>query len=596
MLGVHGAYFATSPTRTDAILHDQEATSGRESRRNLLPAVALELKVRLVRGSQVTKHPEQDPTGEGPAIPGRVYLIGAGPGDPSLITVRGAELLGRCDVVLHDALAHPALLELLRPGAEARFVGKRGGEESETQSAINELLVSLARQGKVVGRLKGGDPLLFARGAEEALYLADHGIPFEIVPGISSPVAVAAYAGIPLTHRDLASSVLFLTGTAREGTGPDGHDWRRLATRAGTICVLMGMRRLAEIAAALIAHGRPPSTPTAVVQWGARPSQRTLTAPLDQIAARAAQEGIGSPALVVIGDVVNLRERLRWFDNQPLFGKRILITRAREQANDLARMLREAGADPVIAPTIEIHPPPDPAPLADAVRSLRTFDWVAFTSVNGVSRFFEELRRQRLDARALGGLRVAAIGPGTAAALEAHGVYPDQIPTEYRGEALADAILGASASPPRVLLPRALVARDVFLTRIRAAGGEVIVAPAYETRSPSPEACESLRVLLRERQVDLIMLTASSTVQNLLEILGSEAPALLAGLPLASIGPITTAAAEQAGYPVAITASRYTLVGLLEAMKTAFSLPDARPGMPGTPDTSAPPGSNGTGA
>jgi uroporphyrinogen III methyltransferase/synthase len=502
-----------------------------------------------------------------------VYLIGAGPGDPSLITVRGAEILGRCDVVLHDALAHPALLDLLRPGAEARFVGKRGGEESETQDVINEILVTLARQGKTVGRLKGGDPLLFARGAEEALYLADHQIPFEIIPGISSPVAVAAYAGIPLTHRDLASSVLFLTGTAREGTGPDGHDWRRLATRAGTICVLMGMRRLAEIARTLIQHGRSPSTPTAVVQWGARPSQRTLTGPLDQIAVLAERENIGSPALVIIGEVVTLRERLRWFDNQPLFGKRILITRAREQAGDLARLIREAGAEPVIAPTIEIHPPPDPAPLAEAVGDLRRFDWVAFTSVNGVSRFFEELRRQKLDARALGGLRVAAIGTGTAASLEVRGIIPDLIPGEFRGEALADALLAASPTPPRVLLPRALVARDVFPARIRAAGGEVLVAPTYETRSPSPESCESLRVLLRERRVDLIMLTASSTVQNLIEILGDEAPTLLAGLPLASIGPITTAAAEQAGYPVAITASRYTLAGLLDAMKSAFTVP-----------------------
>ncbi len=506
-----------------------------------------------------------------PVAQGKVYLIGAGPGDPGLITVRGREVLGMCDAVLYDALAHPALLSYLRPGASAEFVGKRGGEDSEPQEKINQRLVELARQGKVVGRLKGGDPLLFARGAEEALALAEQRIPFEIVPGISSPVAVAAYAGIPLTHRDLASSVLFLTGTPHASSGPDGHDWRRLATRAGTLCVLMGMRRLQEIAASLIEHGRPPDTPTAVIQWGARPEQRTVVAPLQEIAARVQQEGIGSPAVVVIGHVVSLRERLRWFDNRPLFGKRILVTRAREQASSLARRLREQGAAPVEIPTIEIHPSPDPEHLARAARQVASYDWVAFTSANGVARFFDALDAQNLDARALGAVRVAAVGSGTAAALRERGIKADLIPEEFHGEALARALL-ASPRPdtlrpwPRVLFPRARVARDVFPDAIRAAGGEVDLVVAYETRPPGEEVRQQLRTLLQDRAIDLISLTSSSTVTNLLALLGDDGPSLLDGVKLVSIGPVTTATAEAAGLVVAATASPSTIEGLLDAM------------------------------
>ncbi|MCS6902339.1 MAG: uroporphyrinogen-III C-methyltransferase [Myxococcales bacterium] len=507
---------------------------------------------------------------------GKVYLIGAGPGDPGLITVRGREVLGICDVVLYDALAHPSLLAYLKPGASAEFVGKRGGEESEPQEKINQRLVELARQGKVVGRLKGGDPLLFARGAEEALALAEEKIPFEIVPGISSPVAVSAYAGIPLTHRDLASSVLFLTGTPRASTGPDGHDWQRLATRAGTICVLMGMGRLREIAASLIEHGRPPETPTAVIQWGARPEQRTVVAPLHQIADRVQQEGLGSPALVIIGHVVNLRERLRWFDNKPLFGKRILVTRAREQASVFAHRLREEGAAPIELPTIEIHPPPDPEALARAARSVSTYDWLAFTSANGVARFFDALDCQGLDARALAGVRVAAVGTGTAASLRERGVKADLIPAEFHGEALARALLAFPRPPtsrpwPRVLLPRAMVARDVFPETIRAAGGEVDLVVAYETRPPGESTRDQLRTLLQARAVDLISLTSSSTVSNLLSLLGGEGLPLLAGVKLVSIGPVTTATAEAAGLSVAATASPSTLEGLIDAMKRAIA-------------------------
>ena len=501
---------------------------------------------------------------------GVVYLIGAGPGDPALITVRGAALLSRCDVVLYDALAHPALLERLKPGAEARFVGKRGGDSfggEEAQDAINRELVTLARRGLVVGRLKGGDPLLFARGAEEALFLAREGVRFEIVPGISSPVAVSAYAGIPLTHRDLASSVLFLTGTAREGAGPDGHDWRRLATRAGTICVLMGMRRLAEIAETLIAHGRAAETPTAVVQWGARPEQRVITAPLSEIAALALAEGFASPALVVIGEVVRLREEMRWFDNRPLFGKRVLVTRAKAQSSDIADALRELGAEPVILPTITIVPPKDGAPLARAARELGSYDWVALTSANGVAALFDELARAGLDARAFGSARVAAIGPGTASALLARGVRANLVPDEHVGEALARAIL-AETKAPRVLLPRAEIARDALPDAIRAAGGVIDVVAAYASRGPSEDERAALRDAMRA--IDVVTLTASSTVENLVAALGADASAILAKTTVASIGPVTTATATRLGVRVDVTATTYTIEAMLAALEAHF--------------------------
>lgn len=507
---------------------------------------------------------------------GIVYLIGAGPGDPGLITVRGRELLRRCDVVLYDALAHPALLDHCREDAEIRYVGKRGGADSISQLDINRELVALGAAGKIVGRLKGGDPLLFARGAEEALCLAEAGVPFEIVPGVSSPVAVAAYAGIPLTHRDHASSVLFLTGTAHPGMGPDGHDWQRLATRAGTICVLMGMARLAEIAETLIAYGRPSSTPTAVVEWGSRPRQRTVVAPLGEIAGAVLAAKIGSPAVIVIGSVVGLRDKLAWFERRPLFGRRIVLTRARDQVKDLADTLRELGADVLSFPTIAIHPPSDPAPLRSAIGDLRAYDYVAFTSPNGVTATFAELARQHLDARSFGAAKIAAIGPGTERALSAFAMQADVVASEFRGEGLAAAILDDHAKSgrrdgPRVLLPRARVARDALPRAIRDAGGVCAVVEAYETRAPEPSRAADLRERLLAGEIDALTVTSSSTVEHLVRALGDDAPSVLARTRLISIGPVTTETAEKLGLPVARTAARFCAEGLVEALLDELS-------------------------
>jgi len=395
---------------------------------------------------------------------GKVYLIGAGPGDPGLITMRGARALGLADVVLYDALAHPALLQHARPDAELRSVGKRYGEHSFSQDAINAELVQLARAGKVVARLKGGDPMLFARGAEEVETLAEAHIPFEIIPGITSSIGAAAYAGISLTHRDLSSSVAFITGTESPGKERTAHDWSKLATATQTLCVIMGMKRLGEITSALIAHGRDPSTPVAVVHWGTWWRQQVVEGTVADICERVERAGVANPSVVIIGEVARLRQQMRWFDTKPLFGKRVLITRPAHQAEETARDVRERGGEPVMVPAITIAAPPDHARFARAVTELDAYDMVAFTSANGATRTMTELRRLGRDARAFGRARVAAIGPGTAQALAAFGISADVVAKEFVGEGLAAGVLDALGTdrPKRVLLLRALVAREVF--------------------------------------------------------------------------------------------------------------------------------------
>jgi uroporphyrinogen III methyltransferase/synthase len=502
--------------------------------------------------------------------PPKVSLVGAGPGDPGLITVRGLELLQTAEVVLTDALVHPALLEAC-PNAEVRHVGKRYGEDSAAQEAINLALVELGRSGRRVVRLKGGDPLLFARGGEEARALAEAGIPFEIVPGISSPVGASAYAGIPLTHRELSKSVTFITGSDRAGKEWSPEAWKKLATATDTICVLMGMRRIAEITRAILDGGRDPSTPAAVVQWGTRPEQRVLTAKLSEIAAKVSEAGIKNPAVIVVGDVVSLREAVSWYDQTPLFGKRLLLPRPEAQARATARAIRERGAEPLVVPVIEIAQPPDPEPLARAIGALAEYAWVLFTSANGVERFFAALARQRRDARAFASARVAAIGPKTAAAIERYGIVPDLVAKELVGEGLAAALRDAGHARGRVLLARALVARDALPDALREAGFTVDVIPVYETRAVSEPAKAALRELFAGGKADAILFTSSSTVTETLSALGSHAVTLLAGVTVASIGPITTGTLLAASVRVDVTADVYTVEGLLDALQRHYS-------------------------
>jgi uroporphyrinogen III methyltransferase/synthase len=518
------------------------------------------------------------------ARPGVVYLVGGGPGDPGLLTLRGAELLGTADVVLHDELVHPSLLELAREGAEVRSVGKRGGDHGEkqaSQAAIDAELIERARAGSSVVRLKGGDPFLFGRGSEEAESLAAAGVPFEVVPGIPSPLGATAYAGISVTHRDLASSVTFVSAATREGTT---FPFSELASVQGTVCVLMGMRRLGEVCDRLVRDaGRDPGTPAAAIQWGTRAEQAVVEGRLDSIAALARGAGLGSPAIIVVGPVVSLRRALRWFDLRPLFGKRVLVTRPVGQAGATADLLRRRGAEPIELPAIALFAPPDPARVTAAVRELDRYDVVAFTSENGVLYFFRELDAQRRDARAFGRARIAAIGTGTAAALLARGVRADIVPAEFRGEALADAILAdpevaaaISRGGARVLVPRALVAREVLAERLQERGATVDVVPVYETRPASAERRADLVARLEAHAVDVVMLTSSSTADSLCDLLGPRAAELLEGVVVASIGPITTATAERRGLTVAVTATVSTTGGLVAALEQRFAIQGVR--------------------
>lgn len=500
---------------------------------------------------------------------GKVYLLGAGPGDPDLITRRALRRLQQADVVLYDALVHADILQHCKAEAELVFVGKRAHRAHQRQTQINERLVKEARAGKQVVRLKGGDPYLFGRGSEEAEHLHAAGIEMEVVPGVPSPLAATAYAGISLTHRDLASSVAYLTATESVEKDKSAHDWAKLATATQTLVIFMGMRKLELLMRLLMEHGRSPDCPAAVVQWASLPSQRTVVGTVENIAQKAGEAGVGMPALTIVGDVVSLRAQLRWYDLKPLFGKRVLVTRPAGQGAELAQALRDEAAQPIEIPTVRIVPPSDPQPLRNAVARLQAYDWLIFTSVNGVRFFMEALRGDGGDMRRLGGLRVAAIGPATGEALEQRGVVPDVVPEEHRGEAVADAITEQQAGGMRglrILLPRAAVARETLPQMLREAGADVHVVEAYRSMPPDAAAAERLRELLANDDLDIATFTASSTLSNLIDILDEPLRHKLNALTLASIGPITTQTAQQAGLHVDVTAQQYTTAGLLEAL------------------------------
>jgi len=503
--------------------------------------------------------------------PGKVYLVGAGPGDPELITARGLRRLQEADLVLYDALVHPDQLHAAKPGAELVFVGKRAGRVSERQATINRRLVEAARNGKTVVRLKGGDPYLFGRGSEEAELLAAAGVVFEVVPGVPSPLAATAYAGLSLTHRELASSVAYVTATESVDKDRTGHEWSKLATATQTLVIFMGMRKLDSLAKLLIEHGRPAETPAAVVQWASLPRQRTVVGTLGDIHARASAAGLGLPALTIVGEVVRLRESLRWFDTKPLFGKRVLVTRAARQAGSLGGLLRDEGAQPVLAPTIRIAPPDDTGPLRDAVNHLDCYDWVLFTSGNAVDSFFSTLADEGLDARAIGRARVCAIGVKTASALATHGVRPDLVPDDARAEGVIGALRPTLGDRTRILLPRAEVAREVLPESLREAGAEVDVVTAY--RNLPPEAADVARIesLIDPGEIDVVLFTSSSTVRNLYDLLGEEAVRRLNALALFSIGPVTTRTAAELGLRVKATSDEQTIESLVATVRTYYA-------------------------
>ncbi len=503
--------------------------------------------------------------------PGTVYLVGAGPGDPELITRRGLRRLREADVVLYDALVHPDQLSEARPDAELLFVGKRAGRVGQRQAEINRQLVEAARDGKTVVRLKGGDPYLFGRGSEEAELLASEGIPFEVVPGVPSPLAATAYAGLSLTHRTLASSVAYVTATESVEKDRASHDWSKLATATQTLVIFMGMRKLDSLATLLIENGRPADTPAAVVQWASLPTQRTVVGTLADIHQRASKAGLGLPALTIVGEVVRLRSSLRWFDTKPLFGKRILVTRAVHQAGSLAAILRDEGAQPILAPTIRIAPVADLAPLRDSIAGLHRYDWILFTSSNSVEIVLSAIEDAGLDLRALAGVKVCAIGNKTRLALRLRGIVADLLPEDARAEGVVAALRPLLADASRILLPRAEVAREILPDSLREAGAQVDVVAVYQNLPPEPKDVERVRRLVDPSESDAVLFTSSSTVRNLFELLGGDAAARLGTLDLFSIGPITTQTAERLGLTIAATSAAQTIESLVETVRTYYA-------------------------
>lgn len=496
----------------------------------------------------------------------KVYLVGAGPGDPGLITVKGRECIARADVIIYDYLAAPSLLQHASGNAELIYVGKKGGDHTLPQDEINALLVAKARDNKVVTRLKGGDPFVFGRGGEEAEVLAEAGIPFEIVPGVTSAVAAPAYAGIPLSHRKLTSTIAFVTGHEDPGKEESGIDWAALSKGIGTLVFFMGVKNLPRIVAELTRHGRPPETPAALVRWGTTPEQVTVSGTLADIVERVQRAGLKAPAIIVVGEVVGLRERLSWFENRPLLAKRIAVTRSRDQASDLVKALSDLGAACLEFPTIQTVAPDDDRPLERAIAELSTFDWVVFTSVNGVSWFFERLFASGKDVRALGHLRTAAIGPATAERLKSFGLSSDLVPENFRAEAIIAAFRKEAIRGKAILLPRAQEARQILPEELTAMGATVREVAAYKTQ-PSSARAEMLVERLEEKTIDLVTFTSSSTVKNFKALLPAGRFAeLAAAVPAACIGPVTADTARKLGFDVRIEAQTYTIPGLVEAI------------------------------
>jgi uroporphyrinogen III methyltransferase/synthase len=501
---------------------------------------------------------------------GIVYLIGAGPGDPGLMTVRGRDCLRAAEVIVYDYLANPVLLREA-PQAETIYVGKSKGLHHFPQEEINVLLIDLARQGKIVARLKGGDPYVFGRGGEEALCLSQAGIPFEVVPGVTAAFAAGAYAGIPLTHRDYTTSIGLFTGHEDSAKKLSTLDWEKLATGVGTLVFYMGMSNLDTIARELIAHGRTPQTPVAVIRWATLPCQETLVAPLSEIAAMVTAADFKPPAIIIVGEVVALREQLRWFDRKPLFGRTILVTRAAEQTGEFSAMLQKLGAQVVECPTIRLDPVADPTELDAAISELSTCSWLIFTSGNAVRFFFARLALLGLDVRAIGRCRVCAVGPKTAAALRTFGINADLVPPDYKAEGVVAALSDCLHAGEKILFPRADKARDVITAGLAALGAEVLAPVLYSNTLPATLPAEALAAL-EKGAIDAVCFTASSTVENLHTLLGGvEFRRLLTPLDIAAIGPITSKSCTKLGLPVVIEPAEYTLNALAEALVSYYA-------------------------
>lgn len=502
---------------------------------------------------------------------GTVYLIGAGPGDPGLLTIRAKECIESADVVVYDYLASPFLLKYARQEAEIIYVGKKGGDHTLTQDKINLLLVDKAKQGLSVARLKGGDPFVFGRGGEEAQLLLEHGVQYEVIPGVTSAIAAPAYAGIPVTHRDHTSFVSFITGHENPNKQDSSMQWDVFAKSNATLVFLMGVKNLRNIVKNLVANGKPADTPVALVRWGTTSRQQTVTGTLETIVEVVNKAGLKSPAIIVVGHVVSLRKELAWFDKKPLFGKRIVITRARAQASGLVSQLTKLGAHCLEIPTIKIIPAEDTAPLKKAIDNLNHYDWLVLTSVNGVKSFFDTLFDMGKDVRALGHLKFACIGPVTKERLADYGIISDILPETYRAESVVDAFSHMDMQGKKVLLPRAKVARTILPEELIKMGASVDEVTAYETILCDDDK-ETLISLLTDQEIDAVTFTSSSTVSNFMSLLESQdAAKLLKGVTIASIGPITSDTARALGIEPDLEANPYTIPGLVDELLSYYS-------------------------
>lgn len=503
----------------------------------------------------------------------KVYLLGAGPGDPGLLTLKARDVLAAADVVVYDALANDSLLGHARKDAEIIYVGKVAGDHALPQHEINALLVNKAREGKVVARLKGGDPYIFGRGGEEAEELLAAGVPFEEVPGISSTIAAPAYAGIPLTHRDYASSVTIITGHENPDKPGSVHNWRALAHSASTLVFVMGMKNLPDIARNLLDAGLAPDTPAALVYRGTTARHRSLVSTLAQLPQAAVDARFTNPSVIVVGRVAGLHDKLNWYEQKPLLGKSIVVTRAREQASGLAATLAGLGAEVIQFPTIEIRPLPDYAQLDAAIARLSEYAWLIFTSVNGVKYFWMRLEQAGKDSRALGACKVAAIGPATADALRERGIMPDFIPDRYVAEGVVEGLLAREAgnlTGMRMLLPRAAKAREVLPEELGRAGALLDVISAYET-VPAASRKDEVLDRLNEGTLDCVTFGSSSTVENFLELIPAATLKEHSATRLAAIGPVTAETLRKNGLEPHIQPEEYTIPALVEAVKTHFS-------------------------
>ena len=494
-----------------------------------------------------------------------VFLVGAGPGDPGMLTLRAKEIIESCDIMIYDYLANADFLKWCKPDCEILYVGKKGGDHTLPQDKINELIVDRARSGKIVCRLKGGDPYVFGRGGEEGEELVEAGIDFEVVPGITAGVAAAAYAGIPVTHRDHTTSVCFITGHEDPTKEESGNNWSVYGQSNSTLVFYMGVGNLPMIAENLMKNGRAADTPVALVRWGTRCNQTSFVSTLERVAKEAEERRWKAPSIIVVGGVCGLHDKLGWFEKRPMLGKGVIVTRAREQASGLVKTLTDLGACVHEFPTIAVEPLDDYEAVETAILQLARYQWVVFTSVNGVKFFWQQLAAAGLDSRIFCGMQIAAIGPATADALRERGINPDFVPEKYVAEHVVAGLLERGIQGSDVLIPRAKVAREVLPEELKKAGCNVTVLPVYETRLVQASGDEIVEAM-KAGSIRYVTFTSSSTVENFFDLVDPDVFRTFSGVKIASIGPVTSQTIAKLGFTPDIEAEDYTIPGLVEAL------------------------------